>query len=457
MKTLYKIFLVTVFLTGIMTKTYGQSMQPAKVIIEKNEGPYVNSTNHYGLHMQPAKVLIENNEGSYKLMVNNEPFYIKGAGLEFGAIDALADHNANSFRTWRTDNGEQTGKEVLDKALEKGLYVTMGIEVARERHGFDYNDEKAVQEQFDRIKEEVLELKDHPALLIWAIGNELNLRYTNPKVWDAVNDISNMIHEVDTNHLTTTTLAGIGQSEVTEIQNRANDLDLLSIQMYGDLPELPARIKKYGWTEPYIVSEWGATGHWEVQKTEWGAPIEENSTMKAAKYLERYQKAIAVDKTQCLGSYVFLWGQKQERTPTWYGIFSENGKETESVDVMHYIWNNKWPENRSPQVKSFHLNGKTAYQNIKLIANTSAEATIIINDPENDKITYTWEILPESTELKDGGDLEKKPESIDVKMIKNNNGKLKFETPSKGAYRLFVYASDNSNNVATTNIPFLIE
>ena len=29
-------------------------------------------------------------------------------------------------------------------------------------------------------------------MLIWAIGNELNLRATNPKVWDAVNDISKM-------------------------------------------------------------------------------------------------------------------------------------------------------------------------------------------------------------------------------------------------------------------------
>ena len=72
----------------------------------------------------------------------------------------------------------------------------------------------AVKEQFERIKKEVLTLKDHPALLIWAIGNELNLRHTNPKVWDAVNDISKMIHEVDPNHLTTTTLAGISKNEI---------------------------------------------------------------------------------------------------------------------------------------------------------------------------------------------------------------------------------------------------
>ena len=144
-------------------------------------------------------------------MVNNVPFYIKGAGLEFGNVPALKKHNANSFRTWRTENGQKSGKQVLDEAYKNGLMVTMGIEVARERHGFDYNNEEEVQKQLERIKAEVMELKDHPALLIWGIGNELNLHYSNPKVWDAVNEISKMIHEVDPNHLTTTSLAGISK------------------------------------------------------------------------------------------------------------------------------------------------------------------------------------------------------------------------------------------------------
>ena len=61
-------------------------------------------------------------------------------------------------------------------------------------------------------------------MLIWAIGNELNLRATNPKVWDAVNDISKMIHEIDPNHLTTTTLAGISKQEVDYIKERCDQI-----------------------------------------------------------------------------------------------------------------------------------------------------------------------------------------------------------------------------------------
>lgn len=407
---------------------------------------------------KPAKVTLHHFDGKYELRVNDEPFYIKGAGLEFGNISLVAKHNGNSFRTWRTENGRQSGKEVLDEAQKYGLKVLMGIEVARERHGFDYNDTLAVKKQLERIKKEVLELKDHPALLMWGIGNELNLRYTNPKVWDAVNEISEMIHEVDTNHLTTTSLAGISKQEVDYIHERASDLDLLSFQIYGKLAELPKMVKESGWKGAYMVTEWGPAGHWEVPRTDWGVPIEENSTLKAAGYLKRYKAAIEADSLNCVGSYVFLWGQKQERTPTWYGLFLENGFETESVDVMHYLWNNNtWPKNRTPQIKGFTLDGKTAYQSVVLEKGKTYTAQVKIHDFENDTISYKWEVLAESTDLKDGGDYETRPKTIPVNVISKEKGKLTFEAPEKGRYRLFVYANDGNQHCATANFPFLVK
>ena len=69
----------------------------------------------------------------------------------------------------------------------------------------------------EKLREEVLKYKDHPALLAWGIGNELNLQYKNPKVWNAVNDIAKMIHEVDplADHLAQVTLevgSAVGRS-----------------------------------------------------------------------------------------------------------------------------------------------------------------------------------------------------------------------------------------------------
>ena len=105
------------------------------------------------------------------------------------------------------------------------------------------------------------------------------------------------------------------------VKTRAPDLDFLSFQMYYDIINLPKYLREAAWDKPYIVTEWGATGHWECGKTAWGAPIENDSTTKADLYEKRFRAVIESDQKLCLGSYVFLWGNKQERTPTWYGMF----------------------------------------------------------------------------------------------------------------------------------------
>lgn len=407
---------------------------------------------------QISKATIVQNEEGFQLLVNDAPFYIEGAGLEFGSIPKLAAHGANSFRTWRTDNGQRSGKEVLDEAHEYGLKVTMGIAVGAERHGFDYDDEAAVRAQLDRIRQEVMELKDHPALIIWGIGNELNHHAENPKVWDAVNDISKMIHEVDPNHLTTTSLAGISEELVKEIKARAPDLDILSVQMYGDVIHLPEILGKVGWEGPMMVTEWGATGYWEVPTTEWGAPIENNSSVKADFYLERFQKAIISQKEQVIGSYVFLWGQKQERTPTWFGMFMPDGQESESIDMMHYAWNGEWPENRSPRIHAFSLESQEPADNIKLAAGDTYSAMIDVVDPDGDSLVYRWEIMEESNSQATGGDKEYVPEVIPGLFSGAQTAQVEFSAPAEaGAYRLFIYVDDNQDHVAHANIPFLVE
>ena len=404
------------------------------------------------------KVEVREDNGRYTLYRGGEPYQVKGAGLEFGSVTDLWVHGGNSFRTWRTENGVKSGQEVLDEAHKYGITVSMCLEVSRERHGFDYDDEEDVRRQFDMLKEEVLKYRDHPALLTWIIGNELNLESENPKVWDAVNDLSKMVHDLDPNHPTTTTLAGFNKELGKLVNERASDLDFISIQMYGDIVNLPRYLEEANYTGPIMVTEWGATGHWEVNKTSWGAPIEQHSTTKAKNYMGRYHTVIKPNIDQIIGDYVFLWEQKQERTPTWYGMFLANGEKTETIDVMHYIWKGEWPANQAPAVEYFKVNGQEAQDDVKLSPGQSYSAEVKIMDKEDDAIQYLWDIKQESDATQTGGDYEETPESIENLLPENQEATIQFKAPvTTGAYRIFVYASDGNGKSAHANIPFLVE
>ena len=151
----------------------------------------------------PVKVETSKVDGKWRLLVDGQELYVKGAACNNFYAEA-ADFGANVVRTYGVSD---KSKAILDAAQEKGLYVNFGLYIKRETDGFDYNNAAAVKAQFDEMKATVERFKDHPALLVWSIGNEAEASYTNLKLWDAINDIAKMIHETDPNHPTTTTLA----------------------------------------------------------------------------------------------------------------------------------------------------------------------------------------------------------------------------------------------------------
>ena len=404
-----------------------------------------------------VKVEVITTDDGYQLMRGGEPYHIRGAGLEFGDIVSFAAHGGNSIRNWTTENDIETAQEVLDKALANGVTVALCLPMGVEHWGFDYDDSAAVAAQLERFRGEVLKYRDHPALLAWIIGNELNYDYTNSKVYNAVNNVSKMIHDLDPNHPTTTTAAGLGANVLEDISARATDLDFVSFQVYGQLAILPDFIEETGYQKPFFVTEWGAIGHWEMPKTAWGAPIEATSSEKANIYLNGYRTKLEPLTNQLLGSYAFLWGQKQERTPTWFGLFTEAGEETETVDVMHFIWNGSWPDNRSPQLRSMRLDGKTAHQSVTLRAGEAYVAIVDVFDHDDDPLTYRWEVKPESDAKQVGGDFEEAIQSL-ARLIGSPAAAQTQITapPESGAYRLFVYAYDGRGHAAHANIPFYV-
>lgn len=404
----------------------------------------------------PSTVRVERHGEGYRLLVNGQPFYVRGAGLEHGDVAALAARGGNAFRTWRVDTQRESGADVLDRAQQQGLFVAMGLDVARERHGFDYDDERGVARQLAGLRQQVLRYKDHPALLLWVVGNELNLEATNPRVWNAVNDIVEMIREVDPRHPALTPLAGFDAATLAEIRRRAPALELLGVQLYGGIARL-GQLREVGWDGPYLVTEWGPTGHWEVPQTPWGAPIEESSQQKAEQLVRRYREHILADAERCLGSFVFLWGQKQERTPTWYGMFLSSGESTAAADAMQRLWTGSSPEHPAPSVGELRLDGRRAEDAVVVSPREQLQARVELDEMDAATLDFEWLVREESQVTSVGGDPEVLPAKARVRILPGAPGAAGFRAPLRpGAYRLFVTVRDQHGAAGHSNLPFLV-
>jgi exo-beta-1,3-glucanase (GH17 family) len=405
----------------------------------------------------PVKVEVVRTDAGYVLLRGGEPYTVRGAGMATDDIARFAAYGGNSIRTWTTRDSPQDIGQLLDEAQAHGVTVALGLPMRAERHGFDYDDPAAVAAQRESFREDILRYRDHPALLAWIIGNELNHSYTNPRVWDAVEDVARMIEELDPNHPVTTALAGFYPQVVAEVLERAPSLDFLSAQLYGSLFGLPAKVAEAGFTGPFMVTEWGTIGYWEMEKTPWGAPVELTSSEKADVIARAWREVLSTFPGQLIGSYVFKWGWKQERTPTWFGLLLESGETTESADVMQHAWTGSWPANRSPRVDAMTLDGRSARQGVSLVAGRTYQAALEVTDPDGDALRFRWEVKRESDATQEGGDFEASIPSLDGVLQDPASDRTAIAVKEPGRYRLFAYAFDGKGHAAHANIPFLVE
>jgi hypothetical protein len=254
-------------------------------------------------------VELRQTEQGWQLLRGGEPYFIRGAGGD-GSLEQLAAAGANSVRTWGADDIDAR----LDAAHALGLSVTVGIWLGHERHGFDYNDKTQVREQLERARQTVLRYKDHPAVLLWGIGNEREGfgAGDNPAIWTAVNDIAAMVKKLDPLHPTMTVTAELGGGRIDGVHKRCPAIDIHGINSYGGALSVAERYRAGGATKPYVLTEFGPPGVWEIPKNDWGAPVEPTSTQKAAFYRRSYESGVIGAPGLALGSYVFTWGFKME-------------------------------------------------------------------------------------------------------------------------------------------------
>jgi hypothetical protein len=404
---------------------------------------------------EPLPVKIARHGDGWEFLRNGKPYFVKGA---VGAVhlEELVSAGGNSIRA---------GVESLDRAQALGLTVLAGLPFGKQRLGFDYSNPNAVERQRETIRQIVVQYKDHAALLAWAIGNELEL-VTTPEqrvaLWKEVDHVAAMIHELDPQHPVITRVGDAYRHILHELNQYCPHLDAVGLNSYADMLTLPEDIAREGWTRPYLVTEFGPRGHWQVALTPWHLPIEDTSTVKADLYRKAYEHAVA-GQPQCLGSYVFHWAQHHEKTHTWYGMFLEDGSRTESVDVMSFLWSGKWPAHRAPRIGvggiAVHTDDPETHDPAAFPPQAILHCKVDASDPDGDALQISWDLRRDvSGNANTGGDREAPTPPI-VGLVRSAEGhSAGFQLPAQeGPYRIFVYVRDGHGNAATANYPLLVK
>lgn len=389
----------------------------------------------------PSVVKVEGRNGAFKLLRNGKEYFIKGAGGD-RHLDTLARCGGNSIRTWGIDRASRD----LDNAQKHGLTVTLGFWMAHERHGADYTDKEFLARQKEDVRAMVEKYKDHPALLIWGIGNEVELECKNEEaVWKQVNELAETVRRLDPNHPVMTVVAEIRDEKMRKLESLCPAVDIIGVNSYGGASSLSGRWRGFKAKKPYVVTEFGPLGHWECAKVH-GAAVEASAAEKTEMYEKSYRASVLAEEGKyCLGSYAFLWGDKMEGTPTWFGMFLADGCKTPVVETMEKLWRGRLDPktNRVPELTSIKVS-KT--ENIATDELISAEAAA--TDPDGDPLRWRWSLIAEVGYSVGGDAQDEAPEFADAIIEGQGTSDATIRLPGGGVYRLYVYVRDGKGNAS---------
>jgi len=394
------------------------------------------------------------------LLRNGSPFYIKGgAAWGYDHLEELVAAGGNAIRAVPDKKG-------LYWAEKLGVAVLVNLPVRGEREGLDWDNEEEVAEQKKKVLDIVEGFKDHPAVMMWSVGNELGWVRNkpsgekvdpHPELWQRVNDIAREVKQIDPVHPVAVCIIDVrNRDKIQKFAADCPDIDILGVNAYSKIFSEGQPIEEY-WGKPFFFSEWSIDGHWETPRTEWEGRTELSSSEKAALISYRYENAI-LRNTNCVGSFVFFWGERLERTHTYWGLFRD-GLKTESVDVLQRHWTGLWPDNRAPAVTRLWVEGHNDPMDIRLNPGGEYQAGVDCSDPDHDSLEVALNIRSEVFKQFKGyaGRREEWAKPIPNLILHEEATSVRFKAPSdSGAYRLFVQVTDGHGNAGYANVCFYV-
>lgn len=320
----------------------------------------------------------------YKIDVNGEEFLVKGVNYAPGPIGSdnsncpfgdwfqpywqtiykrdipkLKEMGANTVKTyaitaWGWDDQQRAlikHTDFYDDLYENGLYVIPSVYTTKtDIQTYDPAnwDGQDVMQQWKAI---LAEGKDHPAVLGWCIGNEVNGGdvLNDERFWNNYNDIIGHIKSLSLDKMTLAALqdeaeAGGGIAPIHLYDDVMTNLDVWGVNSYRGrinfgFDTLFEKHKSYS-QKPLLITEFGCPAS---TRDDGNAVLQPNNAAETAQYIEAhwqgYDDSIMNNTDVCQGGFVFEWIDE------WYKIepnYQHDPSTSENDAFPGGWWDEEW-------------------------------------------------------------------------------------------------------------------
>lgn len=408
-----------------------------------------------------AQTSVEKIDGNWTLLVDGDPFEVKGVTFGYDKdvdnfdtyFEGLVFLGVNTIRIWATN--EHTGK-LLDTAEKNAIKVMIGIWMRHGRPGmedddsFDYlHDTEGKEAMYQNAIEVVETYKNHPAVLTWAIGNEVYLNIATDTEKEAYSKllerIAGTIKKIDPNRPITSVEAWTFGLDWW--QKYVPSIDIYGLNSYGPGAGFLSReLEKRGIDKPYIVTEFGVTGEWDIEQTKNGIKVEPGDQQKYNAIATGYHEWIK-DQPNCLGVYIFHYANGSDFISPW--LFTHHNSMTRpQYWATREAYTGKKPVNKVPVISSFEL------PEGEMESGTWVPVVLETEDAEHEQLEMSFYYNQRT------GSRKRRDQITKLEFRGNPTDGFEIRLPKEhGAIKVYVIVKDTYNNagIASTSVVVLDE
>ncbi|NUT35029.1 MAG: hypothetical protein HOV79_18380 [Hamadaea sp.] len=434
--------------------TPGGAMIVDSVTVQKQTGATPAAMTDPPIPTGPSVVRVTGTQGNWQLQVNGAAWEVRGLtygppqGAADGYVRDLKNAGVNTLRTWGVDDANTPS--LLNTAARHGLKVIVGHWL---NQGADYvNDTAYKANTKTEIVNRVNALKNNPGVLMWDVGNEVILTMQDHGLPAAevearrvayaqyVNEVAIAIHAADPNHPVTSTDAWTGAWPY--YKQHAPALDLLAVNSYGAIGGVKQAWIDGGHTKPYILTEGGPAGEWEVPNDVNGVPTEPSDLQKRDGYAASWN-AIKAHPGVALGATEFHYGLENDFGGVWLNTYP-GGWHRLGFHALRKAYTGTTAANTPPEITSMTVGNQTAVP-----AGGTFTVSVAATDPQGDAIRYN--LMAGDKHITGNTGL------TNLRFTQTGNGQFTVTAPDTlGVWKIYVYAFDGHGNVGIEQRSFRV-